>query len=106
MCRKWRVLAKNCGIPTDASVHWYCGGITSRNGGKPIPKNCARLDDWIIKCVGERLAKELQTAGITTVALFESKEKGQPPANLAAYSARMRKLGIYYDAQTQTLCKY
>jgi hypothetical protein len=105
-CRKWRILAKNSSIPSDSSIHWYCGGLTSRAGGKPQAKNCAVRDDWIVKCVGDRLARELDSAGITTVALLESKEKGQPPPHYATYCQRMRALGVYFDTPTQTICKY
>ena len=105
-CRKWRVLPKNSSIPTDSNIQWYCGGLTSRNGGKPQPKYCSKRDDWIVKCVGARLAHALEDAGITTVAQLESKEKGQTPPNYAIYCQRMRALGVYFDTPTQTICKY
>lgn len=105
-CRKWRILEKGCSIPSDSSIHWYCGGLTSRGGGRPSPVQCARRDDWILKCVGEQLAAELEAAGITTVALFEQKDKAGTPQHFATYNSRMRNLGVYYDPATQTICKY
>jgi len=105
-CRKWRVLPKNASIPSDASVHWYCGNLTSRNGGRPSAANCARRDDWILKCVGESLTRELERAGITTVEMFEQKERDKAPQNFATYAQRMRQLGVYYDPASQTICKY
>jgi hypothetical protein len=93
-------------IPSDSSIHWYCGNITSRNGGKPSPAQCGKRDDWILKCVGEQLSRQLEAAGITTVALFEQKERDKPPAHFATYSQRMRQLGVYYDPASQTICKY
>lgn len=56
--RKWHVLPMHSSIPSDPDVHWFCGGLTSRGGATPSSKHCAKLDDWIVKCVGERLAKE------------------------------------------------
>jgi hypothetical protein len=85
-CRKWRILPKHTSIPSDASVHWYCGNLTSRSGGRPSKERCARRDDWIVKCVGERLAKEIEAAGITTVAQLEPKEKGVPPPHYETVS--------------------
>lgn len=104
-CRKWRILPKHSSIPNDPSLHWYCGGLTSRHGGRPNPANCAKRDDWLVKCVGERLSRDLDTMGITTVALLEMKD-GQHPPKFEEYCQKMRRLGVYYDATTQTICKY
>jgi len=105
-CRKWRMLSKGSPLPP-GHAEWYCGGLTSLSGsGKPSPKHCAKGDDWIRKCVGERLAAELEAAGIRTVAQLEMRDKNKPPPHYETYCERMRKLGVYFDQQSQTICKY
>jgi hypothetical protein len=74
-----------------SSGHFYCGRLSS-----PSSAECARLDDWLVQCVGAHGARALLSAGIDTVdRLSENK----------ALVAKVHQLGMYYDEAKQTIKK-
>ena len=98
-CKKWRLLPSHS--PTSSpssslSAHtpplYFCGG-----GKKPRPDDCARMDDWIVRCVGEVRARQLNEVGVSTV---EGMERSSVRAEK---EKRMERLGMYFDRATQKI---
>ena len=96
-CKKWRLLASSPSSSSASSSpssstppQYFCGG-----GRKPRTEECDRLDDWIVRCVGEAKARLLSDAGVETVEGMEGS------AVRADREKRMERLGMYFDRDTQ-----
>lgn len=85
-CQKWRL------IKEDTTESFFCG-----NKAKCQPKLCAKLDDWIVHCVGATDAERLAQSGITTVEIFS-----QRPLLFDV----LTNMGFYYDRDTMAIRKY
>lgn len=59
-CRKWRIVDHEIG----EHEHYYCGGRQYL-----YSRSCVKLDDWLLKCVGEQVARKLADA-VSGVVLF------------------------------------
>ena len=91
-CKRWRLIPS--GSPAFASPpsSYYCGGQAEAE-----PQQCARLDDWIVRCVGESRARQLQSVGVVTVEELPSRgRRGER-------ERRMERLGMYFDRTTQKI---
>ena len=79
-------------VSSGGSPLYFCGG-----GKKPKGEECARLDDWIVRCVGESKANLLSDVGVATV---EGMERSGVRAEK---EKRMERLGMYFDRLTQKI---
>ena len=102
-CRKWRLLTQRAAAASSAPPSssssssytpplYFCGG-----GKKPKADECARMDDWIVRCVGEQRARQLSDVGVSTV---EGMERSGVRADR---EKRMERLGMYFDRETQKI---
>jgi len=89
-CRKWRV------VDTDRQLHeekkFFCG-----YSKKKSKEHCAALDDWVLRCVGEGLARKCADIGINTVDVLP---------NNPALLKKLHDLGMWYEAEAQAIKKY
>ena len=99
-CSKWRLQLAQQQRPDDTaavattSQHYYCGG-----GDTVDDDECERLDDWIVRCVGEGRAMQLSDVGVDTVeVLAEASGKRRRELERA-----MERLGMEFDSTTQKI---
>ena len=97
-CCKWRLQPPQpptqAAVPASDSSHYYCGG-----GGSVDAEECERLDDWIVRCVGEARAVQLSDEGVDTVEVLV-KASGKRRREL---EQAMERLGMEFDGATQKI---
>ena len=96
-CCKWRLQPHlqpaHTAAPVSDSSHYYCGG------GGVSAEECERLDDWIVRCVGEGRAVQLSDVGVDTVeVLVKASAKRRRELERA-----MERLGMEFDNTTQRI---
>ena len=102
-CSKWRLQQpqhqqpqppNTTHSPPSTNPHYYCGGGSTTNHSE-----CERLDDWIVRCVGEGRAMQLCDVGVDTVeVLVEASGKRRWELERA-----MERLGMEFDSTTQKI---
>lgn len=86
-CRKWRVIEE-----ISPEMEFYCGNSSVRE-----PAECAKLDDWIVRCVGLDDSKLLDDNDIGTVEVL---------VNNIPLMDKLHTLGFYYHLETQAINSY
>ena len=93
VCRLWVCSTEYPYIPLTPSFRPFIFHFLSFSHSQ----HCAKLDDWIVRCVGEEAAEKLTGKGVSTVEGIENKPKR---LNL------LQSLGYYYDVESQTIHPY
>lgn len=89
------------------SQKFFCGGLSA-----PDVNECLKLDHWIVKCVGPKIAQHCADLGIHTIEAFADleEEKGMDDSKGEKKSIeladRLHSIGLYFDTTGQAICEY
>eukprot|EP00808_Paulinella_micropora_P002897 g77191.t1 len=84
-CAKWRKLSRSW----SSDRKYYCGERSA-----PNKRDCSKLDDWIVGCVGDQAAQSLSEVGIDTVVKLESD---------SSLRKALHDQGYYWDKESQII---